>query len=136
MDPRFSQLIHDYQAAVGEAVELLVRSGIPLPDSNTAWTVTDVRQIGELAGGVRYFKHGYGCTVKLPTGTIDFDFGEHGDIDGFDVWRLRNFARCRLSSYGFASEEEVGTAFEAAWNSGELVFSGYILYYLKCSSTG
>jgi len=31
-----------------------------------------------IAGGIRYFKHGYGCAVSLPAGKVDFDFGEQG----------------------------------------------------------
>lgn len=131
MDQRLSQLISDYQAAVREAVDLMVRTGIARPQSNVAWAGTDIRQISDLVGGVRYRKHGYGCAVQLPTGSVDFDFGERGEIDGFDVWRLLGFAGRRLSSYGFAKEDELKDAFETAFANGELLYSGYILYYLK-----
>jgi hypothetical protein len=78
---------------------------------------------------VRYYKHGYGCAVHLPTGTVDFDFGEHGEIDGFDVWRLSNYAGRRLSAYGIASDDELKKVFDVAVKDGALVYSGYILYY-------
>lgn len=44
-----------------------------------------------------YLKHGAGCTVYFQDGEIDFDFGRHGEINGFDPWRLFIFARknCR-----------------------------------------
>jgi hypothetical protein len=133
MDERLSKIIRDYQSAVREAVDLMTRSGVPRPASNMDWVGTDVRQIGELAGGVRYFKHGYGCAVQLPSGSVDFDFGEHGEIDGFDLGRLSYYARGRLSAYGLASEEELKGVFEAAVRNGELVYSGYILYYTRRS---
>jgi hypothetical protein len=131
MDERLSKIVQDYHSAVREAVDLMKRSGIAGPASDVDWVGTDVRQTGELAGGVRYFKHGYGCAVQLPSGWVDFDFGEHGEIDGFDLGRLSNYVRGRLSVYGLASEEKLKGVFEAAVRDGELVYSGYILYYSR-----
>ncbi|GGM30190.1 DUF6896 domain-containing protein [Pseudomonas asuensis] len=81
-------------------------------------------------GGVPYFKHGYGCAVKLPTGTIDFDFGKRGEIDGFDEWRLIRFAGLKLFEYGFPSEDSLKECFKAEVTAGSLVYSGHILYYI------
>jgi hypothetical protein len=135
MDERLSRIVQDYQSAIRQAVDLMTRSGIPRPATNTDWVGTDLRQTGELAGGVRYFKHGYGCAVQLASGWVDFDFGAHGEIDGFDLWRLGNYARGRLSAYRLASEEELKSLFEAAVRDGELVYSGYILYYTRRRSS-
>jgi hypothetical protein len=63
---------------------------------------------------VRYFRHGYGCAVELHTGKVDFDFGEKGEIDGFDLWRLSRLADGRLASFGFGSEKELERAFDEA----------------------
>jgi len=79
---------------------------------------------------VNYFKHGYGCAVFLPSGKVDFDFGSEGQINGFDLWRLTNFAGKRLKDYGFPSEASIQAAFQSAVESGEIVASEYILYYL------
>lgn len=130
MNNQLAILIRDYQASVAAAVEMMQRSGIPRPPTNTDWVVTDIPQRGELEGGVRYFKHGYGCAVSLPTGTVDFDFGDHGEIGGFDAWRLVSFAGDKLSEYGFADEDAVTECFKSEVAAGSLVYSGYILYYV------
>ncbi|NIL14820.1 hypothetical protein AU074_29460 [Pseudomonas sp. ATCC PTA-122608] len=130
MNNQLAMLISDYQASVAAAVDMMQRSGIPRPPTNTDWVVTDIPQRGELEGGVRYFKHGYGCAVSLPTGTVDFDFGDRGEIDGFDAWRLASFAGDKLSDYGFADEDAITECFKAEVAAGSLVYSGYILYYV------
>lgn len=130
MNNQLAILIRDYQASVGAAMDMMQRSGIPRPSTNSDWVGTDIPQHGELEGGVRYFKHGYGCAVSLPTGTVDFDFGAHGEIGGFDVWRLASFAGDKLSEYGFADEDALKECFEAEVAVGSLMYSGYILYYL------
>ncbi|WP_370868306.1 hypothetical protein [Pseudomonas sp. MWU12-2311] len=85
---------------------------------------------GELEGGIQYYKHGYGCAVSLSTGAVDFDFGDQGEIDGFDVWRLTGFADSKLPEYGFATEDALKECFKEEVAAGSLVYSGYILYYL------
>ena len=93
--------------------------------------MNNIEQIGELNGGFPYFKHGYGCKVRLPSGiAVDFDFGDRGQIDGFDAWRLVHFAGSRLISYGFASENALNECFDAEVAAGSLSFSGNILYYV------
>ncbi|MDI1433325.1 DUF6896 domain-containing protein [Polyangium sorediatum] len=39
-----------------------------------------------------YQFHGVGCAATLDGIDIDFDFGPEGRHDGFDAWRLREFA--------------------------------------------
>ncbi|WP_437574163.1 DUF6896 domain-containing protein [Sorangium sp. So ce887] len=131
MDPRLAKLIEDYRAKVAEAVALLERAGIPRPSSSLEWSQTDVAGRGEFTGGYRYFKHGFGCAVAGPKWTVDFDFGDEGQIDGFDAWRLLQFAGKRLGQYGFTSQEQLEHTFEDAKAAGDLVYSGYILYYTK-----
>ena len=131
MNQNLAVLISDYQASVRIAVALMRESGIPIPASNTDWAFNGIEQSGELNGGCPYFKHGYGCKVRLPSGiAVDFDFGEHGQINGFDAGRLAHFAGSKLTDYGFSSEEALNGCFEAEIASGSLVSSGYILYYI------
>jgi hypothetical protein len=130
MDTRLAKIIADYQAAVRRAVDLFAESNIPRPSSTMEWVSNGIPQIGELKGGIPYFKHGYGCQVDLPTGSVDFDFGAEGQIHGFDLWRLSRFTDDRLAHYGFKSEKDLQEAFESAVRSGELVYSGYILHYV------
>ena len=131
MDQRLVVLIEDYLASVSSAVKLLEQSGIERPSSNTEWACNEVPQTGVLLGGVKYFKHGFGCAVRLKGGSVDFDFGEQGEINGFDVWRLTSFADERLGEYGFESEKELERCFKAGVAAGSLVYSGYILHYFS-----
>jgi hypothetical protein len=133
MDKKLKHLVFDYQASVRTAVEVMQRSGIPLPLTCENWVETDIPKHGELEDGIRYFKHGHGCKVYLTTGPVDFDFGRLGEIDGFDVWRLVNFAGSKLADYGFETNAAVEESFRAAVKSGSLVSSGYILYYVTDS---
>lgn len=134
MDKRLSRLVNDYQASVRLAVEMMHRSGIPLPSTCTDWVATDIPQQGKLAGDIRYFKHGFGCSIHLPAGAVDFDFGESGEIDGFDVGRLFGFAGTRLRSYGFETRDALAECFKTAVAAGSLVHSGYVLYYVAAKA--
>ena len=133
MDTRLRTLIDDYLASVATAARLLADSGFQIPRSNTDWAGNGAVQVGELKGGIKYFKHGYGCRVALPGGEVDFDFGENGEITGFDAWRLASFAESSLQQYGFESEEDLNLVFKSAVASGHLRYSGYILHYLAAN---
>ncbi|MBI4752701.1 MAG: hypothetical protein HY774_29785 [Acidobacteria bacterium] len=124
-------LIRDYQNAVRTAVTLLEASGIARPTSSTAWVGVDIPEIGELSGGVPYFKHGFGCAVYLPSGKVDFDFGDEGQIDGFTCNRLLGFVNGQVARYGLASVQAFEATFQAAVQTGDIVPSGYILCYLR-----
>ncbi|NWB99549.1 hypothetical protein HX882_27045 [Pseudomonas gingeri] len=128
MNNNLAHLISDYQACVRTAVELMQRSGIPRPSTCREWAAMGIPARGELEGGVRYYKHGYGCAVSLSTGKVDFDFGRAGEIGGFDVWRLTNFADTRLPEYGFATEGILKACFNAEVAAGSLVRPGGRLY--------
>lgn len=131
MDQRLASLVDDYLASVASAVKLLQQAGIVLPRSNTEWACNELPQTGILPGGIKYFKHGYGVAVHLKSGTVDFDFGEKGEINGFDVWRLSAFAEENLGQYGFNSEEELAACFKEEVNAEALVYSGYMLHYVR-----
>lgn len=132
IDNRLRRLISDYQDAVRIAVDALEANGIPRPNSTMDWIAYDVPQIGQLVDGGKYFIHGFGCTVKTPEIYVDFDFGEQGQIDGIDCYRMSDFARERLSTeYGIDDERELKRIFDDACKSGDLVDSGYILWYLR-----
>ncbi len=131
MDARLARLVADYLAAVEAAVALLEASGIERPATNVAWARNPLPSAGELAGGVPYRKHGYGCAVQLPQGTVEFDFGPRGEINGFDDWRLAVFAGPGLGRYGLRSEDELSALFRRHVEAGELQASGFVLHYLR-----
>jgi len=130
MDKKLKRVISEYQASVRSAVELMHRSGIPLPITARDWERTKIPYEGKLDGGVSYRKHGIGCQVDLPTGSVDFDFGGVGEINGFDLWRLTEFVDGETAKYGFESEGAIKRGFEAAVKSGELVLRENSLFYL------
>ncbi len=125
------QLIADYQAAVATAVrQLCDELHLEPPASDIDWACNNIPQRGTLSDGARYFKHGYGCAVKYTGGSVDFDFGPHGEITGFDAFRLWSFAQSRHADYGFPSEAALAAAIQSAESRGELRHSGYLLYFL------
>ena len=130
MNDQLARLISDYQASVRTAVELMQQSGIQRPSTCTDWIDADIPEHGELKGGIRYFKHGFGCAVCFPRGVVSFDFGDEGEIDGFNVGRLAGFADSKLPEYGFATEDALKACFKEEVAAGTLVYSGYILYYV------
>jgi hypothetical protein len=134
MDDRLRPLIDDYKLTVARAVAALEATGIPRPASTTEWVGYDVPGRGQLKGGGEYFIHGFGCAVRLPDTSVDFDFGDDGQIDGFDWYRLASFAGSRLSTqYGIRDETELRSLIDDAHTSGDLVPSGYILSYTQDS---
>lgn len=130
MDRNLERLITEFQSRVRDAVALMYRSGIPMPYSSFAWLQAEVPGTGILDGGAKYFKHGAGCEVRFETGAVDFDFGDNGEIDGFDLWRLTNFCRDDLPFFGFDSMEQIEQSFTAALACGELEQSRGGLCYL------
>ena len=130
MDRRLKHLIDEYLGAVRTAVVLLTEAGIPRPASDHAWVTNGVPEIDVLADGATYWKHGHGCEVHLASGSVDFDFGRAGQIDGLDVRRLADFAGERLAAFGFKSRDELEQIFNAELGSGKILSSGYILHYV------
>jgi hypothetical protein len=120
MERHLFDLIHAYRQAVADAVAELSASGISLPQSNIEWSLSPIPCIGSLRAGGQYRKHGYGCTVETAKGEVDFDFGPHGEVDGFDAWRLWRFADARAEEFGFLEESQIRSALERALKGGEL----------------
>ena len=118
--PGLARLIGDYEDAVQTAIDLMVRSGMRRPASTFDWLLISTPQHGRFVDGTPYFAHGIGCWVGLSGGAVDFDFGEQGEIDMFDCYRLFDFAGKRLASYGFADERTLKAAYGAALQSGAI----------------
>ncbi len=131
MDEGLQRLIQEYLAAVQEAVAELSASGLALPGSGMEWAASGIPRRGVLVSGRPYLKHGYGCTVGTEPNEVDFDFGEGGETDGFDGWRLARFTGFQPSAYGFAGEKELERALAVEAEQGRVVKRGS-LYYLTC----
>ena len=133
MDPGLSKLIREYNEAVADAVNALFSVWVleDRPKSNMEWACTVFRPgYGPLPGGIWFFKHGFGCQVKLPGRPIvDFDFGEQGEIDGIEPQFLYDYMREANIDIGVESLEALKDLLEKAHADGDLVISEY-LYYL------
>jgi hypothetical protein len=86
------QLIVDYQRAARAAVVGLKRqSGSSNPFH--AWRAGKLRQSGRLIQPRgKYSFHGTGCRFEIGGRNVDVDFGPSGRHDGFDAWRLEQYA--------------------------------------------
>ncbi len=129
MDQRLRKLIDSYIHAVAECVDQLSVAGAVLPLKDYEWPPEHFEPSGTLPDGRSYWCHGVGCAVKSTKGrTVDFDFGENGEINGFSISRLLTYVGDRPEKFGFGSREEISVIFNDA--IAEFRFSGYILYYL------
>lgn len=123
MHNEFKRLIYEYQKAVFDALVIMQRSGIQMPNSSHDWFYMEIPTSGELKGGVHYWKHGAGCEVRLTEGAVDFDFGNKGEVGGFDAWRLAKFAGKKLSDYGFDTTNALMKYVDLSISKGELTQS-------------
>ena len=123
-------LIDHFRQAQDMAVRLLTQElGFPRPESNRAWACycRDNRlQVGE-RNGHKYLAHGYGIELKSDDFTIDFDWGDNGEADGFDGWRLWIFRTDNRLEID-CTHSQVNEWLKTAYNDGELVMDR-LLYY-------
>lgn len=68
-----------------------------------------------------YDFHGIGCCVEFDKIVVDFDAGPNGRIDGFDAWRLIQFAECFPIYAEFADYHSLNAELRELLASGELI---------------
>ena len=136
MHPVLANLINRFRAAQDYGVTL-VRDvlgsavGVRLPTSNHEW-VTICAECGlyqiDWVSGIEVYAHGYGIELIVDGLTIDFDWGDHGEPDGFDCWRLWNFARGNGLPLPCESSVQVRSWLEEAAARGELTRDTHLYY--------
>jgi hypothetical protein len=141
MHPVLANLINRFRAAQDYGVAL-VRDvlggalGVRLPTSNHEWVTIcaecGLYQIGWV-NGIEVYAHGYGIELTVDGLTIDFDWGDRGEPDGFDGWRLWNHVRGNGLPPADESFSQVRAWLEEAAARGELTRDTF-LYYLPSSS--
>lgn len=132
MNPELRKLIKEYLSVALDLVpKLSLALKFELPVTNEEWVALDIPQIGSTDSGIEYFKHGYGVKIKDSGRVIDIDFGNNGEYDGFDAWRLFSFSEESNISTSYTDHREIEYDIKEAVSAGELIFSGYILYYLN-----
>jgi len=132
MNTELLGIIAQYQNAVSNLFPKVAKHlNILLPITNTEWVGVDAEQRGETKDGIKYFMHGYGIDMTDGNIRVDFDLGEKGEINGFDAWRLSKFLEDNNIESSFVDDKEIEKELKEAEESGEIIYSGYILYYLK-----
>jgi hypothetical protein len=91
-------LINDFISMV-ESSTLIFERKFGTRDIRRLWRTKAIKRCGRVTRGVKYELHGIGCRINLSTGSVDFDYGPNGEINGFDTWRLYNFACERPSKH-------------------------------------
>ena len=80
-----------------------------------------IREANYEASGHKIRPHGYGMEINVGDITIDFDFGENGEINGFDAWRLENFVKENNLKTPLDTKEKLETAINIAIK-GEYIY--------------
>ena len=131
MNPLLDNLIERFRAAQDIGVRTLTeRLGIPPPKSNLEWpSICIDHNISRRCSvvGVGIYTHGFGVELKIGDLTVDFDWGEQGEPDGFHAWRLYSFALDNGSS-GSLSHDAIQRWLDDALATGELIKSGSLYY--------
>ena len=103
MHAELSKIIEAFNAAQRKAVEVLESKFVcerPASQDDFIFRcVPAIREADYSAGGYRIRPHGIGMEIEGNGLSIDFDFGENGELNGFDAFRLHNFVtRVRRTS--------------------------------------
>ena len=132
----FYRLLHDFNQIQQKVVAYLTKIwNMEIPMTGDKWIVWSQEQYerDEFKNEERLiiFPHGFGLSYEDSDDYIDFDFGEHGEINGFDVNRLWWFIETSEKRTLFTNEAQIKKVVDFETNAGNLVFSGYINYYKK-----
>jgi hypothetical protein len=137
MNPVLAEMIGQFRSAQDRGVAVISEVlgpalGVRLPGSNLEWVIIcgDCGLSKRLeVNGIGVYAHGYGIELILDDVTIDFDWGDSGEPDGFDAWRLWNFFHDNGITVDCESYSQVRSWLEQASALGELT-RDELLYYL------
>ncbi|WP_406697117.1 hypothetical protein V5E97_39650 [Singulisphaera sp. Ch08] len=105
--------------------------GVRLPATNREW-VTICGECGRYKvsriGGIGVYAHGFGIELVLYGVTMNFDWGDSGDPDGVDTWRLWNFVRVNRIAVDCRSFAQIQSWLEEAAAIGELTEDRHLYY--------
>jgi len=77
-----------------------------------------IREANYEASVYKIRPHGYGMEINVGSKTIDFDFGQNGEFNGFDAWRLENFVKENNINTPLDTKEKIETAINTAIKKG------------------
>lgn len=136
MKPSLLNLIGEFRAAQDRAVAFISGTlrevlGVRLPTSNREWVAicdeTGLNNVRWL-NGVEVYSHGYGIELTFPDLATDFDFGDHGEPDGFAAWWLHLFSRCNPKLVPLAESAVVKGWLDEAFAADELTEDDRLFY--------
>ena len=131
MNPQLDGLIQRFRDAQDAGVRALTEQlRVPKPASNMEWPVVCIdHKIDRRCrlNDIDVYTHGYGVELNIGDLTIDFDWGENGEPDGFDAWRLYNFTFDNGGSDSY-THDKIQEWIDAAVAAGELTKSGFLYY--------
>lgn len=79
-----------------------------------------IEKSGKIEGLRHYSFHGLGLYAMRKNCKVDFDFGLNDRIDGFDSWRLHQFAESRTESRGLWTQETIQSELDKLEANGEI----------------
>lgn len=132
----FYEVIAKFNEAQRVCCEILAREWqVSLPITNNHWSAlpldeTVTKSVFE-KHNIKVFPHGYGLTMTTNEFTIDFDFGDNGEANGFDPGRLERFNQDNKITKVIKEYHEFENVLKSELAKGNLVYSGYINYYRK-----
>lgn len=95
-------LIKKYHLWIRRSMEIL-REGYQVDDVIRARKKGIIPRRG-IINEMEFSFHGIGCRTELEGYLVNWDFGPEGRIDGFDAWRLWQFASGHEEEFGELSK--------------------------------
>lgn len=125
MNKELVELINEFNAAQIKAVELLESEfNCPRPISSDDFIIRCVpiiRKSNYESAGCKIRPHGIGMEVTTSGTIIDFDFGQNGEFNGFDAWRLSEFVKNNKLKTTLTSEKDIESEITKAIKEGEII---------------
>ncbi|MCB0803557.1 MAG: hypothetical protein KDB74_10695 [Flavobacteriales bacterium] len=129
----FYHILSLFNKAQKDSCDILHKDlNLPIPITNNEWVVFRMENKKAIKDYSKYqiFPHGYGLSLKTPDFFIDFDFGENGEINGFDAGRLFNFISKNKIKSSLKNQKIIEQVIADQINKNKVVYSGYINHYL------
>ncbi|MFC7519076.1 DUF6896 domain-containing protein [Herbaspirillum sp. GCM10030257] len=115
MSEQLRQLIDLFLRKVSEAEDTMKeRMKVEEP---RFWIQNGVPRVGTL-GPFKYAFHGIGCRFHFDGICVDYDYGDQGRIDGFDLWRLTIFGEQFDEFTPYVESGELEKEFDACVQTG------------------
>lgn len=87
------------------------------------WRQNDIPRVGVI-DQYSYEFHGIGCCFDFGELAVDYDYGDQGRVDGFDLWRLTIFGEQINDFQNYIESGEITSDFNSCIKTGEIMQSG------------